>query len=79
LDEEISLTPSVMLKQVTATLSADLNMKASYKDRFWVGGSYRKEDSFSAMMGGNFGKMLNLTYAYDLTTNGLNKVSNGSH
>lgn len=79
LDEEISLTPSVMFKQVTATLSADLNMKASYKDKFWIGGSYRKGDSFSAMMGGNFGKMLNLTYAYDFTTSGLNKVSNGSH
>lgn len=78
-DEDISMTPSVMFKKVSTTFSADLNMKMSFKDRFWLGGSYRKDDSFSAMMGVNFGKMLNLTYAYDFTTSGLNQVSNGSH
>lgn len=79
-DDEISLTPSVMFKQVDATpLAVDLNLKISFKDKLWLGGSYRKNDSFSGMAGININKLFNLTYAYDFTTSGLNKVSNGSH
>lgn len=79
-DDEISVTPSVMFKQVsTAPVSVDLNMKMSFKDKFWIGGSYRKDDSFSGMAGVNINKLFNLTYAYDFTTSRLNTVSNGSH
>lgn len=79
-DDEISATPSIMIKQVSpAPASIDVNLKMSFKDRFWVGGSYRKDDSFSALAGININKLLNLTYAYDFTTSGLNQVSNGSH
>ncbi|WP_316815392.1 type IX secretion system membrane protein PorP/SprF [Pedobacter nyackensis] len=80
IDDVISATPSIMLKQVSpAPASIDVNLKMSFKDRFWVGGSYRKDDSFSALAGINVSKLLNLTYAYDFTTSGLNQVSNGSH
>lgn len=79
-DDVISATPSIMVKQVSpAPASIDLNLKMSFKDRFWIGGSYRKDDSFSAMAGINVSKLFNLTYAYDFTTSGLNQVSNGSH
>lgn len=79
-DDEISATPSIMVKQVSpAPASVDVNLKMSFRDRFWLGGSYRKDDSFSAMAGVNISKLLNLTYAYDFTTSGLNQVSNGSH
>lgn len=79
-DDEISATPSVMFKQVSpAPLSVDLNMKVAFKDRFWIGGSYRKNDSFSGMAGVNINKMFNLTYSYDFVTSELNNVSNGSH
>ena len=79
-DDEISATPSIMFKQVSpAPASIDVNLKMAFKDRFWVGGSYRKDDSFSAMAGVNISKLINLTYAYDFTTSGLNQVSNGSH
>lgn len=79
-DDVISVTPSVMFKQVSPVpASIDVNLKMSFKDRFWIGGSYRKDDSFSALAGINMSKLLNLTYAYDFTTSGLNQVSNGSH
>lgn len=79
-DDVISVTPSVMFKQVSpAPASIDVNLKMAFKDRFWVGGSYRKDDSFSALAGINISKLVNLTYAYDFTTSGLNQVSNGSH
>jgi len=79
-DDVISVTPSVMFKQVSPTpASIDVNLKMAFKDRFWIGGSYRKDDSFSALAGINISKLVNLTYAYDFTTSGLNQVSNGSH
>ncbi|QIL42486.1 type IX secretion system membrane protein PorP/SprF [Pedobacter sp. HDW13] len=79
-DDEISAIPSVMVKYVSpAPVSVDLNMKLAFKDKVWLGGSYRKDDSFSAMAGFNIGKMVNLTYSYDFSTSALNQVSNGSH
>lgn len=80
LDDEINMVPSIMIKKVSPTpLSIDMNLKMAIKDRFWIGGSYRRDDSFSAMAGVNISKLFNLTYAYDFTTSDLNKVSNGSH
>ena len=79
-DDDIALIPSVMVKYVQPSpTSVDLNLKLAIKDKIWLGGSYRRNDSFSAMAGFNVGKMVNLTYAYDFTTSDLNQVSNGSH
>ncbi|WP_316829811.1 type IX secretion system membrane protein PorP/SprF [Pedobacter aquatilis] len=80
LDDQIAAIPSVMVKYVQPSpVSFDLNMKIAFKDKIWIGGSYRKDDSFAAMAGFNIGKMVNLSYSYDFTTSDLNTVSNGSH
>jgi type IX secretion system PorP/SprF family membrane protein len=78
--EEFSITPSVMLKRVTPVpLSIDANLKVGFKDRLWIGGSYRRNDSYAALAGMNISKLFNLTYSYDLTTSDLNTVTNGTH
>lgn len=78
--DDIAATPSVMFKQVSpAPLSFDTNLKLAFKDRIWIGGSYRRNDSFSALAGVNISKLINLTYSYDFVTSELNNVSNGSH
>lgn len=78
--EELSITPSVMLKQVSpAPLSIDANLKVGFKDRLWIGGSYRRNDSYAALAGVNISKLFNLTYSFDLTTSNLNTVTNGTH
>lgn len=80
LDEQIALIPSVMIKYAKpAPLAVDANLKLAFKDRIWLGGSYRHNDSFSAMAGFNVSKLINLTYSYDFTTSQLNKISYGSH
>lgn len=80
ISDEISATPSVMLKKVSPIpISLDANLKMSFKDRFWLGGSYRRDESFAAMAGINISKLINLTYSYDFVTSDLNKVTNGSH
>lgn len=80
LGEDLAAIPSAMLKVVSPVpLSLDLNMKIAFKDKLWVGGSYRKDDSFSALAGFNVGHFFNLSYSYDFTTSELMSVSNGSH
>lgn len=80
IDEDITAVPSVMIKYINPVpLSVDVNVKFAFKDRVWLGGSYRHNDSFAAMAGFNVNKLINLTYSYDFTTSELNKVSYGSH
>ena len=80
IDDTISAIPSVMFKYVRPSkASIDANLKVNFSDRFWVGGSYRQKDSYSALAGFNFSRLVNLTYSYDFTTSELNKVSSGSH
>jgi type IX secretion system PorP/SprF family membrane protein len=79
-DEEITAIPSFMVKRVeNLPISVDFNAKFSFKDKFWLGGSYRSSDSFSAMAGFNIKNFVNLTYAYDLTTSALRAATSGTH
>lgn len=80
IDDDIAAIPSFMIKQVSPVpMSIDANLKISFKEKLWVGASYRKGDSYAGMVGFNFKKLVNLTYSYDLTTSELSKVSNGTH
>ncbi|MDF3076668.1 MAG: hypothetical protein K0S09_557 [Sphingobacteriaceae bacterium] len=80
LGEDIAAIPSIMVKYVSpAPTSLDLNMKFAFRDRFWIGGSYRKNDSFSALAGFNVSSLFGLSYSYDFTTSELRSVSDGSH
>ena len=80
LGDDFAAMPSAMVKIVSPVpASIDVNLKLAYRDKFWMGASYRKDDAFSAMAGFNVGSFMNLGYSYDFTTSGLNTVSNGSH
>lgn len=80
LSDDITIIPSIMVKSVNPVpLSLDLNTKISFRDKIWIGGAYRKDDSFSGLVGFNIGSLFNLGYAYDFTTSALNTVSRGSH
>jgi len=60
-------------------IGTDANLKLAFKDKLWIGGGYRRGDSFSATAGFTLGYLLNVGYSYDFTTSRLNTVSNGSH
>jgi type IX secretion system PorP/SprF family membrane protein len=78
--DDVSFMPSVMLKIINPTpVSYDITGKLAFRDRFWVGGSYRHNDSFSALAGLNISSFINIGYSYDMTTSTLNTVSNGTH
>lgn len=80
LSDDITVIPSVMFKYVNPVPpSVDFNAKLAFRNKVWVGGSYRQHDSFSGMLGFNLSSLLNVGYAYDFTTSALNTVSRGSH
>jgi type IX secretion system PorP/SprF family membrane protein len=80
LTEDINFLPSVTLKYITPTpVSIDINAKLQYRDFLWVGGSYRPNNGFAAMLGLNINSTINIGYSYDITTTQLNTVSNGTH
>lgn len=82
LNDGISILPSVMFKYVHGSPTVpqfDFNIKFQYLDLLWVGGSYRFQDGYAAMVGFNVSNTFNIGYAYDFTTSHLNTVSGGTH
>ena len=78
--EDISFTPSVMAKYVAPfPTSYDLNLKVSFRNNFWLGGSYRKDDSFSVLTGFTVSKMFEVGYAFDSNISTIKKINSGSH
>ncbi|TSD67226.1 type IX secretion system membrane protein PorP/SprF [Inquilinus sp. KBS0705] len=80
LSDDVTLLPSALLKFVSPVPTTfDINMKLSFRDRFWFGGSYRKDDSYAVLTGFNLSSLINVGYSYDVTTSALRTVSNGTH
>lgn len=80
LSDDVTLLPSALLKFIEpAPVTFDINLKMSFRDRFWIGGSFRKDDSYAVLAGFNLSSLVNVGYSYDVTTSALRTVSNGSH
>lgn len=77
---DFSLTPSVMLKMINPLPKAfDLNMKLAYRNNFWIGAGYRKNDALFGSVGFNIAQLVGVSYTYDYTTSQLKTASSGSH
>jgi type IX secretion system PorP/SprF family membrane protein len=79
---DISLIPSVMVRYISnLPIGVDVNLKAQFQDMFWIGGNYRNQDGFAAMLGMNFAQKVHLSYAYDLNKGQylLSTMNRGTH
>lgn len=79
---DVSLLPSVMVRYISnLPIGVDVNLKAQFQDLFWVGGSYRNQDGFAAMLGLNFARKIHVSYAYDLNKGQylLSTMNRGTH
>jgi type IX secretion system PorP/SprF family membrane protein len=83
LNDDVNAIPSIMLKYIKGSSTHDFqietNLKLQYRDIFWVGGSYRYQDGYAAMVGVNVGNTFNIGYSYDFTQTALRTVSQGTH
>lgn len=78
--EHWTYSPAVLVKYMKgATLVAEANMRVKYDEQFWVGGTYRHKDAIGIMVGAHVSNALNLTYVYEMHSNGYARQSMGSH
>lgn len=74
---DVTLLPSVVFNPSNlGPANLDLNLKAAFRDVFWIGGAYRKDDAVSGSFGFNIGALFTLGYSYDHSLSGFN---NGTH
>ncbi|HLV52882.1 MAG TPA: type IX secretion system membrane protein PorP/SprF [Cryomorphaceae bacterium] len=72
--------PSAVIRAVNgAPVSFDISANFLIKDKLWIGGAYRFEDAFAAMLGFRFTPHLQAGYSYDFGTSELHSHHNGSH
>lgn len=79
--DDFAVIPSIMVKYVQpAPVSFDINTRLVFREnKFWVGGSYRKDDSMAAMAGFNLSSFFNVSYSYDFVNSSMKRISTGSH
>lgn len=79
LSRNVKLQPGVLLTyNPSAPFEMDLNASLVFMDRFWVGLSYRLEDSMDAIVQFQISQQLKAAVALDFTFSELNNYSPGS-
>ena len=77
--EDFVFEPSFLLQFQEATpMQYDFNGRFGYKNKFWLGGSYRMKDAIVFMMALDF-KDFCFGYSYDLTQSDIKDYSTGTH
>lgn len=80
LDADWKLKPSVLAKMVEgAPPSFDITAQALYRDRFWLGTTYRTGDALAFLFQMQINPQLILGYSFDLTLSAMSSVTSGSH
>ena len=54
-------------------------IQAEYKQRFWMGVSYRNTDAIVGMVGLTISNMFKFGYSYDYSISKFNQYSQGGH
>ena len=74
-----SVHPSFMFRMIEALpMQFDINVRGTYKHKFWLGTSYSHKDAVSIVGGVNL-LQLGIGYSYDFTTSEIRNYSYGSH
>jgi type IX secretion system PorP/SprF family membrane protein len=80
LGEDFKLEPSFLLKYATpAPFKIDAGLRVIYKDQVWLGGAYRHNDAYTALIGFLIKNYIMLGYSYDFPTTNIRKYSSGTH
>jgi type IX secretion system PorP/SprF family membrane protein len=78
--DDFSAEPSFLVKFVApAPTQLDIAARVFYKNKFWIGGTYRTSDAMSAMLGYIYRENIIFGYSYDITTTNLKNYNNGTH
>jgi type IX secretion system PorP/SprF family membrane protein len=79
INDNFDLIPSSLIKYVTgAPIQFDINTRALYKQKYWVGFSYRDRESVVALIGLEYNSF-RLGYSFDITLTDISQYSSGTH
>jgi type IX secretion system PorP/SprF family membrane protein len=74
------IEPSALLKYVAPVpFQFDVSVRAIYKEKFWLGASFRNRDALVAYTGFIYRENLIFGYAYDYSTTNLRNYNSGTH
>lgn len=74
------LKPAVLIKyEIASPLGVDCNLMAIIHKHFWIGGTYRINDSFDFIAQYHMKNNFRIGYSYDYTLTKLSRISTGSH
>jgi len=77
--DDIDIVPGTLMKMITgAPIQYDINVKGLYKKKYWLGVSYRNQESIVALLGLTY-KNLQFGYSYDYTLTDIKGYSSGTH
>jgi type IX secretion system PorP/SprF family membrane protein len=78
--DDFVIEPSALLKFAKPVpFQFDIGLRAIYKEKFWLGGSFRNRDAIAIYTGFIVRENLILGYSYDFTTTDLGNYSTGTH
>lgn len=78
--KNISLTPLALMRFVpNAPFQFDATLNLNWKDKFWIGGTYKSNYAVGAIAGVNLFKRLSIGYSYDFITGSIGKYAGLSH
>jgi type IX secretion system PorP/SprF family membrane protein len=80
LGESFKIEPSFLVKYATpAPFKLDVGARVIYKEQVWLGGAYRHNDAYTALLGFMYKNYLMIGYSYDFPTTNIRNYSSGTH
>ena len=80
LGRDVKLKPSFLLKRLAGSpLQTDFNLNLIYKDKLWLGASYRTQDALVGLVELQVLEQMRLGYAFGWSISELRNYNNGSH
>ncbi len=80
ISDDFKIEPSALVKIVAPVpVKIDAGIRVIYKEQIWLGGGYRHNDAFTALVGFMYKNYLMIGYSYDFTTTNIKKYSTGTH
>ena len=80
LGDDFKIEPSFLVKyEIPTPPKIDVGMRVIYQEQIWLGGEYRHNDAFTALICYFYKNYLMIGYSFDFTTTNIKKYSTGTH
>lgn len=75
-----AIEPAVLVKYVKpAPVKTDASLRVIFKDKVWLGGTFRTNDAIAMFLGYNHNNQISIGYAYDMSTTEIKSFSDSTH